>query len=125
MRSVGIERLITPPGSTLSSVRPASGPSCPWKYHHGSPFWAGTTTAPGRRRSPIAGASSGRLWAFRPITITSASASASMSAVAAGWLVKSPRGLCTRTPCSIIARRCGPRAISVTSLPACASAAPR
>ena len=44
--------LTTPPGSTLSSRRPARAPR-PWKYHHGIPFWAPITSASGRQQLAI------------------------------------------------------------------------
>ena len=48
-------RLTEPPGSTASIRRPSCGPSRPWKYHHGMPFWPATTAV----SSCISGSSSG------------------------------------------------------------------
>jgi len=63
------------------------------------------------------GAISVKLFAFKSKDTTSASATASIESVATGVAEKSPRSRSTRIPCSWIARRCGPRAISVTSAP--------
>ncbi len=44
MRAAGIAPATRPPGSTDSTMRPASGPPWFWKYQNGMPFCIGMTT---------------------------------------------------------------------------------
>ena len=123
-RDASIDRETTPPGSTLSRTVPSCVPPNDWKNHQGTPFCAGNTTVSSPSTSPRRGAISGSVYAFTPRTTTSASATASSSSVAGTRASKSPRGDRTRTPRSRSASSCGPRAISTTSAPPRASAAP-
>ena len=56
-----IEAAITPPGSTLSKLVSPQVSGSDWKYHHGIPFCAQMTAAPGASRLPSRGAISVRL----------------------------------------------------------------
>ena len=116
---------ITPPGSTRSSRVPASGPPPDWKNHHGTPFCVLTTIVSGPSVGASCGARAGRPWALTARTTTSAGPPSSRLATTRGRASKLPSTLSTCTPCSCMARRCGPRANRVTSCPARAMRAPR
>ena len=63
---------MTPPGSTLSRCVPSHGPPCRWKYHHGMPFCAGSTTVSGPKSGGSSGAMAVSPCAFTASTTTSA-----------------------------------------------------
>src|SRR5215210_5210237 len=113
-----------PPGSTVSIWRPAYGPSTPWKYHHGMPFWAAITAVSscmrGLSRSPLVAYE----FAFRPRNTKSTGPISAGSSVAGGRASKSPRSERTLTPFSRIAFRLAPRATRWTSVPPRDRAAP-
>src|SRR5215210_1121532 len=113
-----------PPGSTVSIWRPAYGPSTPWKYHHGMPFWAAITAvfscSSGLRRLPEVAYE----LALRPRKTKSTGPTSDGSSVAGGCASKSPRSERTFTPLRRMASRFSPRAIRDTSVPPRARAAP-
>src|SRR5882672_2980573 len=88
------------------------------------PFCALTTVVSGPIKGARRGAIAVRLCALSVSSKTSTGPTVAGSSVALGCAAKSPISPRTLTPCSCIARRCGPRAIRVTSSPALVNMAP-
>ena len=120
----GMELAMTPPGSTRSSCKPENSPAPVWKYHQGMPFCVLTTVVSAEIKGATRGASCVRPCALTPRKMTSTGPASARSPMILGRSTKSPSGLITRTPRSCMARRCGPRAKSVTSSPARVMRAP-
>ena len=117
---------MTPPGSTDSSTVPSSGPPCDWKYHQGMPFCAAITAAPGReRRARSAARAPGRLYALSPMN-DDVGVADRVEVVGRRGMRLEVAARAQHADAVAPAARAGasPRAISVTSLPPRASAAP-
>ena len=126
IRSGAIAPAIVPPGSRESSAVPSNGPPWRWKYHHGIPFCAVSTTVSGPNRagrSPAMGA----IWcALTARTTRSCGPHSVMSLVAAISVARTtePSRIVTSRPRARIASRWAPLAMRVTSSPDSASVAP-
>ena len=79
----------------------SSGPGCDWKYHHGMPFCAAITAAPGLERGAEPRREPGQAVGLQPDEDDVGVARSRRGRRSpAEWPWKSPRGLSTCTPCS-------------------------
>ena len=91
-----------------------------------TPFCSGTTQVFGPMRGLMDGATSGTCHALTATSTASTGPMSSGESVAlAPATVKSPWTLLTRRPPARMASRWAPRAMKVTSLPACANRPPK
>ena len=92
-----------------------------------TPFWNGTTTCRGRAAASVAAATSATCQVFTPSSTASTGLClrSTCSLFRPGFTSMSPNTLSTLKPFVRIASRCAPRATIETSLPTCASRAPK